>query len=324
MIVDVHTHVWDRPEQLGPGSAARIRQGSPDPASYLDISSQTFDAAMEPVRHAIILGFRSRRIDAWVPHELIAKNVGRRPDKYLGFAGIDPMADDYLDQLAQAVELGLVGVTLCPAAQGFNPSHTRAMKLYERCQELGLPVLVHTSTHLDIAAMMEFGQPHLFDEVGRAFPELRLVLAQVGHPWIEPALMLIGKHQHFYADLSNLVLRPWQLYNVLLSAHQQDVIDRLLIGSDFPFSTPEKTIVTIYSVNTLTHGTNLPTIPREQLRSIVERDALACLGISPKPAPHEKEPESVAAPTGASPEPALPQPDAINGNLGPVRSNNAR
>ena len=38
-------------------------------------------------------------------------------------------------------------------------------------------------------------------------------------------------------------------------------------------------LVSIYSINTFTQGTPLPSIPREQLRSIVERDALACLGI---------------------------------------------
>ena len=41
----------------------------------------------------------------------------------------------------------------------------------------------------------------------------------------------------------------------------------------------EKVIHEIYSVNKLTHGTNLPMIPREQLRGIVERNALECLGI---------------------------------------------
>ncbi|MCH9001196.1 MAG: hypothetical protein IIC02_01370, partial [Planctomycetes bacterium] len=32
------------------------------------------------------------------------------------------------------------------------------------------------------------------------------------------------------------------------------------------------------------HETNLPTIPREQLRGIVERDALGLLGIAPNAA----------------------------------------
>jgi len=35
----------------------------------------------------------------------------------------------------------------------------------------------------------------------------------------------------------------------------------------------------IYSLHTFAHGTQLPSVPRAALRSIVERDALATLGI---------------------------------------------
>ena len=35
----------------------------------------------------------------------------------------------------------------------------------------------------------------------------------------------------------------------------------------------------LYSINHMCHGTNMPTIPREQLRGIVERNALELLAI---------------------------------------------
>ena len=45
-------------------------------------------------------------------------------------------------------------------------------------------------------------------------------------------------------------------------------------------------IETLYSINRLVHGTNLPVIPRDALRGIVERDTLAVLGINgPTPQP---------------------------------------
>ena len=286
MIVDVHTHLWDQPEQMGPGTAKRLAATGETQWDRLDVSPDAYDQAMEPMDRSIILGFHGLYLDASIGHEQVGQYVARNPAKYIGFAGIDPMVKDFVGSLNHAQDLGLAGVLTSPAAQGYHPTHTRAMRLYEECQERGLPVLVHPGTHLDKAAVLEFSQPHLLDAVGREFPELRLVLAQVGHPWTDPALWLVGKHRHFYADLSDLTQRPWQLYNVLLLAHQQDVVDHLLFGSDFPFSTPEVAVKTIYSVNTHTQGTQLPTIPREQLRSIVERDALVCLGLaSPQTAP---------------------------------------
>lgn len=297
MIIDVHTHLWDQPEQMGPGTARRLREAQDHRYEQLDASFERFDAAMDKVTYAIIHGFQSRYLDAAIPHEQVARYVQRKPQKYLGFAGIDPMEDNWLRSLDEAQSLGLVGVLISPAAQGYHPTHTQAMRLYEQCQKRGLPIMVHPGTHLDTSAVMDYSQPHLLDEVGRTFPDLRLVLAQVGHPWAEQALWLIGKHPNFYADLSDLSQRPWQLYNVLLLASQQRVIDHLLLGSDFPFATPEEVVVTIYSVNQHTQGTQLPTIPREDLRSIVESDTLSRLGLSPpdaarraaaKPAPPAK------------------------------------
>lgn len=284
MIVDVHTHLWERPEQMGLGNARRLSAVLNSPLEPIDTSLKAFDRATEPVTHAIILGFASRRLDASISHEQLAQYVGRNPRKFIGFAGIDPMADDFLESLDKATELGLAGVVISPPAQGFHPTHTRAMRLYERCAKGGLPIMVHQASPLDGPAMMEFAPPQAFDEVGRSFPDLRMVFSQVGHPWVESTLWLIAKHAHFYADLADVTQRPWQLYNVLLLAHELRVASRLLLGSDFPFCTAEKAIMTMYAVNHCIKGTNLPTIPREEIRGIVERDVLACLGLSARPA----------------------------------------
>jgi len=305
MIVDVHTHLWNQPQQLGPGTLARL-QNRPDAQwDQRDSSPTAYDDAMEPVDCAFILGFESRHMDASIPIDQVAGYARRRPDKYVGFAGIDPLIDGFLDRVDQAVEQKLAGVTISPAAQACHPTHSNTMKLYEKCQTLGLPVMVHPGTHMAASAMMEFSRPHLFDEVGRTFPDLHVILAQVGHPWVDEALLLVGKHPNFYADLSDVSSRPWQLYNTLLLAYQQGVTEHLLIGSDFPFSTPQETVVNVYSVNQQTHGTSLTTIPRATLQAIVERDVLSCLGIAdkvsitPQAASDDDDAESESEPSAA-------------------------
>lgn len=250
---------------------------------------------MEPVQQAVILGFESQMLGGSISIEQVARYLARKPDKYLGFAGIDPLVGNVISRIDHARSLGLVGVTISPAAQGFHPSHSRAQPLYETCSDRGMPLLVHGVTHLSAEAQLEFAQPVLLDEVARDFPKLKIIISQVGHPWIEETLVLMSKHRNVFADLSNVVTRPWQLYGLLLSAHQQGVIDRLLFGSDFPFCTPQKAITTIYSVNTLTQGTMLPSVPREQLRSIVERDVLEVLGLRRKPRELTAEPAVPAA-----------------------------
>lgn len=61
-------------------------------------------------------------------------------------------------------------------------------------------------------------------------------------------------------------------------------MDRLLFASDFPFTTPAASIETLYSLNQIVQGTNLPTIPRELVRGIIECDALSLLGLAPREA----------------------------------------
>ena len=279
VITDIHTHIWQSPEQLGPAAARWMRCSRGDPWDQSKVSVEAYDRAMDTVGCAVILGFHSEHLGACVSHEQVAQYVQRRPEKYLGFAGVDPLAGDAVEQLRRATDAGLVGVVVSPAGQACHPTHTRALNLYAWCEQRGLPVLFHPHTHLGAPAVLEFARPHLLDEVARTFPGLRMVVGQVGHPWAGEALALLGKHEHVYADLTDLIHRPWDLYQTLISANEHGAMDRLLFGSDYPFVSPQDAIVTIYSINTLTHGTHLPCIPRERLRGIIEREALKCLGL---------------------------------------------
>ena len=89
-------------------------------------------------------------------------------------------------------------------------------------------------------------------------------------------------------EISWLLSQPWQAYHALIGAYQFGVMDKLLFGSGFPVTSASNCIEALYSINHLCHGTNLPTIPREHLRGIVQRDALPLLGIGTgreRPAP---------------------------------------
>jgi hypothetical protein len=153
------------------------------------------------------------------------------------------------------------------------------MRVYERCQDLGIPVLVRTQRRPTSSTNMAYGRPLLFDEVARSFPKLRLVIGSMGYPWTDELFILIGKHRNVYTDLAGQVSRPWQLYHALVGAFEHRVMEKILFASGFPFDTPERAISRIYSLNSYSHGTDLPSIPRQHLRGIVERDVFYCLGI---------------------------------------------
>ncbi|MEO0586299.1 MAG: amidohydrolase family protein [Planctomycetota bacterium] len=283
MIVDLHTLIWETTDQLGDAVAEQLRRRTDVAWDRPTGNAELHAEAMRRVDCAVVHGMELAEIDLHIDAESVAKYVAKHPGKLIGFAGIDPAHGSTVRKLEEAVALGLRGVSIGPAYQGYHPTATKAMALYEFCQDKGLPVFVNLDPKIARPVKMEFGQPYMLDEVARSFPELKLVISSLGAPWVDQAISLLGKHPTVFADISDIVLRPWQLYNALLLAYQQGVLGQVLLGSGFPLCTPERAIVTLYSINTLVQGTHLPPVPREQLRGIVERDALALLGIDFEP-----------------------------------------
>ncbi|MCP4246165.1 MAG: amidohydrolase [bacterium] len=286
MIVDCYTHFWKSPRQVGlegddGGGWPTMPPASRLSASPIDASSDRHLAACEPVDKTFVLGFESAYLDASIPNDQVADYVRLHPGKLIGFAGVDPAApSEAVEAVIRAHdELGMRGLSLAPAAQDFHPTASRACEIYEAAVEKGLPILFHSGPHFAPRCKLEYARPLLLDEVAREFPTLKIVIAHLGYPWIDETLVLLAKHANVYSDISRLLHQPWRAYQALLSAYQYGVIDRLLFGSGFPYTSAANCIEALYSINHLVQGTNLPTIPREALRSIVERDALGLLGI---------------------------------------------
>jgi hypothetical protein len=291
MIVDCHTHIWQSPEQLGqldlgtPVRSGRKRTAriSAQPSPWRNVPAADPDhhwAQSGTVDKSIVLGFKSRYLRAEVPNRYVAEYVSRFPQKLIGFAGIDPTDRDAVAEVKIAREdLHLRGITVSPPNQDFHPTDSRAMDVYAAAEKYQMPVLFHPSGQFTEQSKMEYGRPYLLDEVARTFPNLRVIVAQLGQPWVDETIIVLGKHQHVLADVSGMLSRPWQAYNALVSAYQHGVIDKLLFGSDFPYTSATECIEALYSINQIAQGTNLPVVPREALRGIVERDALGLLGL---------------------------------------------
>ena len=256
MIVDVHTHVWERPAHLSETfiQDAQIAAGNPDLQIAVDLDAHW--AAMAPVDRAIVLGFRARHVGVLVPNEYVAAYVDRHPEKLIGFCSVDPQDADALDQLEHAVRmLGLRGLKVAPIYQNVHPSDPRFVALMKMAEALGVPVLIHQGTTFCENVSLELANPVLLQPLALQFPRLRMVIAHLGHPWIAETLVLIRKHRHLYSDISALYYRPWQFYNALVMAMEYGVIDRLLFGTDYPFTTPASTIEALRRVNDMVEGT---------------------------------------------------------------------
>lgn len=303
MIVDCYTHLWDSPEQLGrsfpnDGRIHRFIGRTLEPNSA---GPERHRAAADPIDCTIVLGFKSHYLGANIPNERIAEYVRIHRERMIGFAGIDPSKPkEAIAELHRAKnELGMVGLSIAPSAQDFHPSNSAAMTVYAEAAQLGLPIVFHAGVHVSAATKLEYAQPVLLDEVAREFPALKIVIAHLGYPWIDETIVLLEKHPNVFAEISWLLHQPSKAHAALLTAHQCHVMDKLLFGSGFPFAPASMGIEALYSINHICQGTNLPMIPREQLRGIVERDALSLLGIRAESIVPRNRPSRVESPEEA-------------------------
>ena len=100
-----------------------------------------------------------------------------------------------------------------------------AFPVFEKAEELGIPVMVHQAGSTRIDARMEYARPALLDAAGRHFRELRLTIAHCGLPWVDEALFMLTKHPNFFAELSyySATVTPEELFRLLVHAGQSFV-----------------------------------------------------------------------------------------------------
>ena len=276
---NVHTHAFDPELHL---QAETIREMDRARGYRLDLIVR-FEAYMEemkPFERVVVFGLKARRTGYWVPDEYVADFVARAPHKLVGFASCDPTQPAYMSELEHAVEnLGLRGLKMGPMYAGFDPRDPRCEPVYGYCQAKGIPILFHTGTTFNHNAPLGFTRPWLFDEVAIRYPELRIVLAHLGHPFYGECLVVIRKHPHVYADISALYYRPWQFYNMMILAQEYQVTHKLLFGTDHPVAKTRESVEGVRNVNHITGNSGLPRVSSEVIEEILARDALGLLGI---------------------------------------------
>ena len=279
MIVDCHTHIWQYPGHLSDEfvqEANQIARGHP---IDLNVTPEKHWEAMKGVDRVIVFGMRAQHSGILTPNKYVADYANRFPEKVIGFGGVDPLVDDVMSTLEELVRLKLRGVKLGPIYQNIHPLDARMLKVYEFCERSGLPIMIHQGTTFPRKAPLKYALPILLEDVALQFPALKMVIAHLGHPWIDDTLVLIRKQPNLYADISALHYRPWQFYQALVAAKEYGVLHKLLLGSDYPFTTPEATIDALRNFNKMVEGTNLPRLDAAEIESLIYSPTLTCLGL---------------------------------------------
>jgi len=131
--------------------------------------------------------------------EEVAQYTRKYPDRFVGLAGYNPFrVKESLKEIETAVkQYGFKGVYV--HIYGFDiPLHDPKMyPLYAKCVELDVPVSMQVG-HVLEAMPSEHARPIYLDRIACDFPELKMIGAHTGWPWVDELLSVCYKWENIW------------------------------------------------------------------------------------------------------------------------------
>jgi predicted TIM-barrel fold metal-dependent hydrolase len=131
--------------------------------------------------------------------EEVTQYTRRYPDRFVGLAGYNPFdIKASLKEIDVAVkEHGFRGVYVHIYGFDIPLSDAKMYPLYAKCIELDVPVSMQVG-HVLEAMPSEHGRPLHLDRIACDFPDLKMIGAHTGWPWVEELISVCYKWDNVY------------------------------------------------------------------------------------------------------------------------------
>jgi hypothetical protein len=213
MIIDSHTHVDEAPAY-----------GWFDPPEMI---IGLLDEA--EIDRAVIMTYR----DAPGPEErvieYIANAVQKYPDRFIGYARMNPRyGDEAVELFDRAIrDYGLRGLKLHPVSYVMHPVSEPTLDLIRHAAKLNVPTLFHCGDE-------EFTLPLQVAEAAEAVPEAKIIMGHMGGYFhVKDALRVAKRHPNLILETSAM---PYP--RMIKQAVDELGIERILFASDGPGCDP--------------------------------------------------------------------------------------
>lgn len=204
-----------------------------------------------------------------VPNEDVRQIVAAHPGRFIGAASIDPTdrrrACRTIDQ-ALADGFRLINIEPGSYPVPMHADDRRLYPIYGHCEDVGVPVIMMVGG--TAGPDLSYSDPIRTDRVLADFPNLNVVVAHGGWPWVNEILHLGFRRQNLWLspDMYFSRMPGWEEY---VKAADGFLSDRMLYASSFPFC-PVREYKSWFE--------SLP-IREENLRKIMGGNACRLLGI---------------------------------------------
>ena len=177
-----------------------------------------------------------------VSNDQIKQLVDFAPDRFIGFASVDPRRPDALEVLEHAFkDQKLAGLKLNPSKQAFYPDDPMMDPIYKKCLEYNKPIMFHSGMSCEPDCLVKYARPVHVEEVAVKYPELRICLAHFGWPWATETAMLCLKYPNIYTDTAAVPMdSPEVFFRHIFTREwgptwfEHNFADKVMYGSNSP------------------------------------------------------------------------------------------
>lgn len=181
----------------------------------------------------------------------ISDEVKKHPDRLIGLGTLHPESDDIKGDVENILSLGLLGVKLHPDIQAFKIDDYRCLKIYEICEEKGLPILMHMGDY-----RYDFSHPRRLVPILETYENLTIIGAHLGgwSVW-DDAIAAFRDIKRFFVDCSSCFgYTEHSRVKELIRAYGAQ---RVLFGTDYPMWKASSELESLFALNLTTDELNL-------------------------------------------------------------------
>ncbi len=170
-----------------------------------------------------------------VSNDDVAAIVAAHPERFIGAASIDPThRRAAIDTIEAALQAGFKLINIEPGAYPvpMYADDRRLYPLYGHCEDRGVPIILMVGG--TAGPDLSYSDPIRTDRVLADFPQLQVVVAHGGWPWVTQILHLAFRRPNLWLspDMYFSRMPGWEEY---VRAADSFLADRMLYASSFPF-----------------------------------------------------------------------------------------
>jgi hypothetical protein len=170
------------------------------------------------------------------PNDHVIDLARQAPGRIHAWAGLSLTdADAALAELRRCLQAGATGVFIAPVLDGIDITHHRFADVLGLAAERHLALYLHTGKHFVRAQPLDITTWRHVDTLASRHPDLRIVCAHAGWPWVLETLLVAARHDNVYLDISghrpSRMATPGFGWEPLITLGASSLRHRILFGT---------------------------------------------------------------------------------------------